>query len=40
MAQDETSSAVFGLPQEAISLNAVARVASLQEIPQILVNNI
>lgn len=40
IAQDETSSAVFGLPQEAIALNAVAKVASLQEIPQILVNNI
>jgi two-component system chemotaxis response regulator CheB len=40
IAQDETSSAVFGLPQEAIALNAVTKIAPLEEIPQILINSI
>jgi Chemotaxis response regulator containing a CheY-like receiver domain and a methylesterase domain len=40
IAQDETSSAVFGLPKEAIALNAVCKVASINEIPEILINHI
>jgi two-component system chemotaxis response regulator CheB len=40
IAQDEASSAVFGLPQEAIALSAVTKIVSLEEIPQMLVNNL
>jgi two-component system, chemotaxis family, protein-glutamate methylesterase/glutaminase len=40
IAQDEESSAVFGLSQEAIAVNAVVKVASLSEIPGIIVQNL
>jgi two-component system, chemotaxis family, protein-glutamate methylesterase/glutaminase len=40
IAQDEESSAVFGLSQEAIAVNAVVEVASLSEIPEIIVQNL
>ena len=38
IAQDEKSCVVFGMPREAIQLGAAARVASLEQIPQIIVN--
>jgi two-component system chemotaxis response regulator CheB len=37
IAQDETSCVVYGMPREAIRINAVERVASLSDIPRILV---
>ncbi len=40
IAQDEESSAVFGLAQEAISVDAVAKVASLSKIPEIIINSL
>lgn len=36
IAQDEASSVVFGMPQEAIRLNAIKQVLPLTEIPQML----
>lgn len=40
VAQNEASSIVFGMPKEAIQAGAVSKVASLEEIPQILVDNL
>jgi two-component system, chemotaxis family, protein-glutamate methylesterase/glutaminase len=40
IAQDEESSVVFGLAQEAIAVDAVVKVAPLKEIPEILVNSL
>jgi two-component system, chemotaxis family, protein-glutamate methylesterase/glutaminase len=40
VAQDETSSVVFGMPKTAIALNAVQVVASLDEIPGVILANL
>ncbi len=40
IAQDETSSVVFGMPKKAIEMNAVDRVASLEEIPDIILRHV
>lgn len=40
IAQDEDSSAVFGLAQEAISVNAAIKVAPLSKIPEIIINSL
>jgi len=40
MAQDEASSVVFGMPKTAIALNAVQVVASLDEIPGVILANL
>jgi len=37
IAQDEKSSVVFGMPKEAINLGAAGKIASLDEIPHLLV---
>jgi two-component system chemotaxis response regulator CheB len=37
IAQDEDSCTVYGLPREAMAINAVSKVAPLDEIPQLLV---
>jgi two-component system chemotaxis response regulator CheB len=37
IAQDEASSVVFGMPKEAIELDAVRRIAPLEDIPGILI---
>lgn len=39
IAQDEASCAVYGMPREAIAINAVNQVAPVEEIPQILVDH-
>jgi two-component system chemotaxis response regulator CheB len=39
VAQDENSCVVFGMPKQAIKLGAAAKVASMQEIPAILINH-
>jgi two-component system chemotaxis response regulator CheB len=36
IAQDEASCVVFGMPKEAIKLNAVSRVAALEQLPDLL----
>lgn len=38
VAQDEESSVVFGMPKEAISLGAAMKVASLADVPRILID--
>ncbi len=40
IAQDEESSTVFGLAQEAISVNAAVKVAPLSKIPEIIINSL
>lgn len=40
IAQDEKSSVVFGMPKEAIKLNAVHKVVSLDDIPEVIINNL
>jgi two-component system, chemotaxis family, protein-glutamate methylesterase/glutaminase len=40
IAQDESSSAVYGLPREAVAIKAVNQVSPLEEIPQLLVDHI
>lgn len=39
IAQDEESSAVFGMPKRAIEMGAVCRIAQLHEIPDIIMKN-
>jgi len=38
IAQDEASSIVFGMPKEAIALNAADKIESLEKIPQVIVD--
>jgi two-component system chemotaxis response regulator CheB len=38
VAQDEASCVVFGMPKEAIKLNAAQRVMGLQEIAQVILH--
>lgn len=38
IAQDEASCVVFGMPKEAIKLNAVNKVVPLEEIARLVVN--
>lgn len=38
IAQDEASSLVYGIAKEAVAIGAVSRVASLDEIPQVIIN--
>jgi two-component system chemotaxis response regulator CheB len=38
IAQDEKSSAVFGMPREAIRKNAAEKILSLEQIPQALID--
>jgi len=38
IAQDEASSVVFGMPKEAIALNAAEKIMSLRDIPQAMLN--
>ncbi len=40
IAQDEATSVVFGMPRRAIEMGAVKRVAPLEEIPEIILENI
>ena len=40
IAQDEKSCVVYGMPKEAIQLGAASRVASLEQIPEIILNNL
>jgi two-component system chemotaxis response regulator CheB len=40
IAQDEESCVVFGMPKKAIELEAVDRVAALEDIPSIVLKNI
>lgn len=40
IAQDEKSCVVFGMPKEAIKLDAAVKVAALEQIPQLIVNNL
>lgn len=40
IAQDEDSSEVFGLAQEAIAINAVSKVVSLSQIPETIMQNL
>jgi two-component system, chemotaxis family, protein-glutamate methylesterase/glutaminase len=40
IAQDEAGCAVYGMPGEAIAINAVKQVAPLEEIPQLLIDHI
>ncbi len=40
IAQDEDSSAVFGLAKEAISVNAAVKVVPLSKIPEIIINSL
>lgn len=40
IAQDETSSAVFEMPGEAIKIGAVSQVVSLELIPQVIIDNL
>lgn len=40
IAQDEESSVVFGMPKKAIELNAVDRIASLEEIPGVIIKTL
>lgn len=40
IAQDEKSCVVFGMPREAIQLGAAVKVAALNQIPQLIVNNL
>ncbi len=37
IAQDEESSVVFGMPKKAIELNAVDKIAALEEIPRVII---
>ena len=38
IAQDEASCVVFGMPKEAIALNAAEKIMSLRDIPQAMLN--
>jgi len=38
IAQDEASCIVFGMPKEAIALNAAEKIMSLRDIPQAMLN--
>ena len=40
IAQDEKSCVVFGMPKEAIQIGAAVKIAALEQIPQIIVNNL
>lgn len=40
IAQDEASSVVFGMPRRAIEIGAVDRIASLEEIPEIILEHL
>jgi two-component system chemotaxis response regulator CheB len=40
IAQDEASSLVYGLPKEAVAIGAVSRVASLEEMPQVIISSL
>ncbi len=40
IAQDEASSAVYGMPKEALTIGAVTKLTALEEIPQILIDHL
>jgi two-component system, chemotaxis family, protein-glutamate methylesterase/glutaminase len=40
IAQDEASCVVYGMPKEAVEINAAIQVVSLENIPQVLMNNL